>query len=116
MDEVATDFATVMNILKFGPAADPANPDEDPKVTLANHAFAVENRSFDDPLVAPFVPQVIAGLVGFDIGLRTYEPANLAIELVVEVLDKDSGKVLARDDDAEPIPIPTQYITVGSGG
>jgi hypothetical protein len=116
MDEVAIDLATVMNILKFGPQPDPANPDEDPTVTLANHAFAVENRSFNDPLVAPFVPQVIAGLVGFDIGLRTYEPANLALELVVEILDKDSGKVLARDDDADPLPIPTQYITVGYGG
>lgn len=116
MDEVAIDLATVMNILQNGPQPDPANPDEDPTVTLANHAFAVENRSFNDPLVAPFVPQVIAGLVGFDIGLRTYEPANLAIELVVEVLDKDSGKVLARDDDSEPVPIPAAYITVGYGG
>jgi hypothetical protein len=116
MDEVATDLATVMAILKFGPQPDPANPDEDPTVTLANHAFAVENRSFDDPLVQQFVPQTIAGLVGFDIGLRTYEPANLAIELVVEVVDKDSGKVLARDDDRTPLPIPGDYITVGYGG
>jgi hypothetical protein len=116
MDEVATDLATVMAILKFGPQPDPANPDEDPTVTLANHAFAVENRSYDDPLVQQYVPQTIAGLVGFDIGLRTYEPANLAIELVVEVLDKDSGKVLARDDDRTPLPIPAAYITVGYGG
>lgn len=116
MDEVATDLATVMSILKFAPPPDPANPDGNPQVTLANHAFAVENRSFNDPLVAAYIPAVVAGLVGFDIGLRTHQPANLAIEIVVELLDKDSGKVLERDSEADPFPIPGAYITVGYGG
>jgi hypothetical protein len=102
--------------LKVGPTADPANPEDNPQVTLANHAFAIENRSFEDPLIAPFIPKIIAGLVGFDIGLRTFEPANLAIEIVVELLDKDSEKVLLRDDTREPLPIPGNYVTVGYGG
>lgn len=116
MNELAIDLATVMNIIENGPTADPANPEEDPSVMYANHAFAVENRSFSDPLVQPYIPGVIAGLTGFDIGLRTYEPANLAIELVVEVLDKDSGKVVERDSDREILDPPDEYITVGFGG
>jgi len=116
MEEVVIDLATVMNIIENGPAGDPADPDSDPKVTLANHAFNIKNRSYDDPLVAPYIPGTIAGLTGFDIGLRTYAPANLAIEIVVEVVDKDSGKVVDRDSDREILRVPNDYITVGYGG
>jgi hypothetical protein len=116
MDELAIDLATVMSILDSGPAPDPDNPDQDPRVMLVNHAFAVENRSFHDPLIAPYIPDLIAGLIGFDLGLRSYAPANLAIEIVVELLDRGSGKVLSRDDEGETLPVPTAFITAGYGG
>jgi hypothetical protein len=116
MRELAIDLATVMNIIENGPAPDPEDADQDPRVLLVNHAFAVENRSYDDPLIAAYIPGVIAGLIGFDLGLRTYAPANLAIEIVVELLDRDSGKVLDRHSDGERMPVPSRYITAGYGG
>jgi hypothetical protein len=119
MDELAIDFATVMNIIALAPPPDPmADADANPAVALVNHAFAVENKSYNDPYVAAYIPAVIAGLTGIDLGLRTYEPANIAVEIVVEVVGKgeNSDKVIPREDDGDttPLPEPTQFITVGT--
>jgi hypothetical protein len=114
--ELAIDLATVMNILQNGPAPDPENPDQDPRVLLVNHTFHIQNRSFDDPLIAAYIPAVIAGLIGFDLGLRSYAPANVALEIVVELLDRKSGKVLDRHSGGDPIPVPAQSITAGYAG
>jgi hypothetical protein len=114
MDEMAIDFATVMNIIEnLQPPADLG--ETDPRVTYANHAFSRQNRSYNSPLVAPYRPQVIPGLVGFDFGLRTEEPANIALEVLVEVVDVD-GKKLMQDSEDPALPIPQEQITVGSAG
>lgn len=64
---------------------------------LVNHAFETQNRSSDgDVLARPYIPGTIAGLVGFDLGLRTLEPANVAIEIVLELVDVNGDK-LDRD-------------------
>jgi hypothetical protein len=51
--------------------------------------------------------------------LRTYEPANVALEVVVEVVDLgDSSPVASEDDEKEQHAMlwtPDTYITVGSG-
>jgi hypothetical protein len=110
MDEVARDFATVMNMLKFPPTAglggQPLEEGENPLPNYVNHAFHFENRSESDPLVAEWVPGVVAGLTGVEIGLRTSDsgetpgpdedtPAapKLALEVVVEITDLGTGKV-----------------------
>jgi hypothetical protein len=113
MKELAIDFATVMNILANPP---PAEGEEDPTVGYVNHAFAWEQRSHRDLLSRPFIPGVIAGLTGIDIGLRTLEPANIALEVVVEVVDKSNGKVLEKGSGATPMPAPTNIVTVGDQG
>jgi hypothetical protein len=62
---------------------------------MVNHAFALQNRSGDgDKLVGHYIPSEIAGLIGFDLGLRTYAPANVAIEVVVEVTDVLGNRVM----------------------
>ena len=38
--------------------------------TLVNHTFEIHNRYPDDRLTRPYVPAVIDGLTGFDLGLR----------------------------------------------
>lgn len=119
MDELAIDFATVMNIIATAPPPDPmADAEENPAVTFVNHAFAIENRSYNDPFIAAYIPQVIAGLTGIDLGLRTYEPANIAVEILIEVVGKgeDSDKVIPREDDGDttPLPVPATFITVGT--
>jgi hypothetical protein len=97
MDEAATDLATTQNILKNmpPPAADMAASDYGGGVNgMINHAFEIHNRSSDnDKLVAYYIPPTVAGLVGFDIGLRTYDKANVAIEIVVEVVDVPGNRV-----------------------
>ncbi len=117
--EMATDFATVMYLIAHPPEGIDGFDDADPLASLANHAFHVLNRSEDDPLIAPYIPAVIPGITGFDVGLRTYEPANVALEVVVEVVDLGgSSPVASEDDEKEQHPmlwIPDTYITVGSG-
>jgi hypothetical protein len=112
MNELAIDLATAMNMI-----ANP--PGEEARYGVAglvNHAFAREQRSNRDALSRPYIPGVIPGLTGIDIGLRTFEPANIALEVVVEVIDKDSGKVLEEDSDAEALPEPSVEISVASEG
>lgn len=113
--ELSIDLATAMNILATAPPPDPTLEAEDnPTVGNINHAFAVQNRSDKDLLIKHLIPQTIAGLTGFDVGLRTYEEANVAIEILVEVVDKGSGKVVQRDEDDPVLPEPTLFITAGN--
>jgi hypothetical protein len=106
MDELAVDFATVFKILND---AVPAGEDEeDPRATLINHAFNVRDRSHRSPLLDPYRPSVVPGLVGFDFGLRTSEPANVALEIVVEL--RDEGDRVARSGESVPLLEPPAAI------
>ena len=112
MHEMAIDFATAMNIIANPPAADDETLPYG-AATLVNHAFDIHNSSENDPLVDYYIPDVIAGLTGFDVGLRTYEPANLALEIVIEVVDEDSQRVV-EDGSSDPVlETPTTEFTVG---
>jgi hypothetical protein len=117
LTEVAVDFATVMGLIEDPPAVmgDPEDM-EDPTVTYANHAFHWQNRSYNDLLVKSWVPKVVAGLTGLDLGFRTYEPANVAIEVAVEVVDKSErqDRVRQEGDEDKPLLRPSdKVITVG---
>lgn len=116
MKELAIDFATARNIILTAPPPDPSlDADENPSVGLVNHAFAVENRSYNDVVIQQYIPGTVAGLTGFDLGLRTYEEANVAIEILVEIVDTGNGKVVPRDSDVAVLPEPTEYITIANG-
>ena len=61
---------------------------------MINHAFEIHNRSTDsDRLIQSYVPPTVAGLVGFDLGLRIYDKGNVAIEIHVEVVDVPGNRV-----------------------
>jgi hypothetical protein len=90
------------------------DPEYDPTATYANHAFHPENRSHNDPLVKYYLPTLVPGLTGIDLGLRTHEAANVAVEIGIEIVDKGNQKVL--DKDLTPWPEPDEFITVGTGG
>jgi len=117
LTEVATDFATVMDLIKNPPMLmDAGDGDmmEDPTVIYTNHAFHWQNRSYNDPLVKPWVPSTIAGLTGLDLGFRIYEPGNVAIEVEVEVVDKNGKRLPQSGDGDKPLLKPTENIvTVG---
>lgn len=96
MVEMATDLATAMKIQKTPPAQDSqfAGP------ILYNRAFNQQNRSSQyDVVLAPYIPPVVAGITGFDLGMRTYEPARVAVEIVIDIDDVAGNKVVKPDDE-----------------
>lgn len=116
MDEVARDFATVMNLIKFPPTTGIGGQELEegasPVPNYANHAFHFENRSERDPLVAQWIPRTVAGLTGVEIGIRTGDEGEtpgmdpemptapkLALEVVVEITDRGIGKVRREGAD-----------------
>lgn len=130
MDEVARDFATVMNMIKFPPTTGIGGYEleegESPLPMYVNHAFHFENRSENDPLVAKWVPGVVAGLTGVDIGLRTSDRGEqpgadpdtpvapkIALEVVVEITDLGTGKVRREGADDLLLESNETIITVG---
>jgi hypothetical protein len=101
--ELATDLGTAMTLDQRPPAADGefAGP------ALYNRAFNIQNRSSRfDPLLAPYIPSVVAGIVGFDLGLRTNEPAKIAVEVVLDVEDQSDDRVLPAGDDTRRVGRP----------
>ncbi|MFZ5890906.1 MAG: hypothetical protein ACOY0T_07640 [Myxococcota bacterium] len=112
LDEMARDFATAL-ALRADP---PTNPDsmEDPTLRYVNHAFAFQNHSDRDPLVQKWVPAVVPALTGFDIALRTFEPAKVAIEVVAEVVDNGDGRVKTEGKGGALLEAPTEVVTFGS--
>ena len=96
MVEMATDLATAMKLAKIPPADDSqfAGP------ALYNRAFNQQNRStLFDPVLAPYIPPVVANLVGFDLGLRSYNEApKVAVEIVLDVEDDQGDRVIPDGD------------------
>ena len=139
LHEMAVDFATVQNLILNPPTSLPGgfeskdNDMDDPLPVYANHAFNVQNHSWDDPLSAPYIPSVIAGLTGIDFGFRTADtvtcPAGVtgmtvggmdnrcadtvALEISVEIVDTGKDRV-QQPGDTQPLLAPTQtVVTVG---
>jgi len=94
--ELARDLGTVMSI-----ATAPPDPEGDfGGAVLFNRAMNGQNRdAATDPLLSRYLPPVAAGVIGVDLSLRTMEPANLAIEALVDVQDEGdkSGESLVFD-------------------
>lgn len=109
MRELAIDFATVINIIQNPP---PEDDESYGAATLVNHAFDIHNSSENDPLVRRYIPDVIAGLTGFDFGLRTFEPVNVALEIVVEVVDTGDERVLEEGSSKTPLEMPELQYTI----
>jgi hypothetical protein len=115
MVELATDLATAETIQSRPPPADSdfGGPG------LYNRAFNLQNRSSQpDPVLAPYMPPVVPGLTGFDLGLRTYEPARVAVELVIDVEDLDGNRVIKAEDrgNIKPMGPPGTILTPPAGG
>ncbi len=119
MDELAIDFATVQAMIKNPPPLPNGaqqDPDmmTDPLPVYANHAFNFQNRSYDDVLVAPYIPRVIAGLTGIDFGFRTGEKATVALEIAIEIVDSGKGRVATKGETKPMLKATSEVVTVGS--
>ncbi len=96
--ELAIDLATVQNVQATAAADTNQNG-------LFNRAFNIQNRSIEpDAVLSRYVPSVIPGVVGFDIGIRTFARANVAIEVIVDTIDTTSDRVAREDDPLLPRP------------
>lgn len=114
MDELARDFATVFKVLKdAAPTQNADGTEDDPRPTLVNNAFNVRDRNYNSPLLAPYRPLVVPGLVGFDYGVRTNQPANVALEIVVELRDREN-RVARGGQTTGLLEAPTNVITDGA--
>jgi len=116
LHELALDFATVMNLIAYPPSEGlcATTEETDGLSACVNHTF--QNHSQTDYLVMPYFPGVVAGLTGVDIGLRTREPATLAIEVVVELVDRSENRVREDGADDDLLPPPDNVVTVGTSG
>jgi hypothetical protein len=104
--EMEVDLATAEAIMANIPPVDPMGPSAN---ALMNHAMNLQNRStVPDPLIQKWIPTPgIPGLTGFDLGIRTTEPANIAVEVTVDITDLNGNRVIAQGDTTDkPIGIP----------
>jgi hypothetical protein len=116
LTELAVDLATVENILKTPPSDPQANVSG-----IINRVFNIQNRSnVYDPIVSPYIPSVIAGITGFDLGLRVVSgqgdpgkpTVGIAVEVTVDLTDLNGNRVLATGAPADQqIEMPDQAIS-----
>jgi hypothetical protein len=114
MHEIAVKLASVENVISQADAIDTAAMNGGGATTneLVNHIFNPQNRSNTaDPLYSPWIPPVIAGVTGFDLGLRTMEPANVAIEITMDVVDMNGNRFVFQDSTDKEIGIPSKVLS-----
>ncbi len=112
MHDLAIKLATVENIILQTPAMpNPMDPKSNP-TSLINRVFNIQNRTnTGDPLFTPYIPKVIAGLVGFDLGLRSYAAANMAVEITVDVTDVKGNRIVQPGASDPILTPPTTVLT-----
>lgn len=111
--ELAVDLATCYNINANPPMGMNGMPDTTNGNALFNHVMSIQNRSNGyDPLIAPYIPKVIPGMIGFDLGLRTEEQANIAVEVQVDVTDLSDAqnRVIQPGSSDAPMAMPTTLL------
>jgi len=119
MNEMAIDFATVQAMIENPPPL-PNGVQSDPEMMAdplpiyANHAFNLINHSYNDVLIKPYIPAVIAGLTGIDFGFRTTEKATIALEIQIEVVDLGQHRVQEAGSGEKLLEKTTAVVTVGS--
>jgi hypothetical protein len=116
--EIAIKLASVMNLLASPQAqASSTNNNAFDATGIANNIFNPQNRSnSNDPLYTPWIPPVIAGMTGFDLGLRfqcddTCTPPNMAIEVTMDVVDLQGNRFVAQDTNDPQMGMPQKTLS-----
>ncbi|HEX7665154.1 MAG TPA: hypothetical protein VF407_11600, partial [Polyangiaceae bacterium] len=107
--EMAVDLATAERIQ----AGLPPLGDDVSANALMNHAMNLQNRSTQpDPLIQSWIPTSnIPGLTGFDLGIRTTEQANVAVEITVDITDLQGNRVIPQGEQMASIGKPPAELT-----
>ena len=116
MHEIAIKLASVQNLLASPQAQAAAAAAADPNAAMqntfnatgiANNIMNPQNRSNGgDPLYTPWIPPIIAGLTGFDLGIRTMEAANVAVEITIDVQDVNGNRFVPVDSTQPQLGVP----------
>ncbi len=116
--EIATKLASVQNLLASSQAMQVADAGAGASDTfdargLANHIFNPQNRSNEpDPYYQPWIPSVIAGVTGFDLGLRTYDAAaNVAVEITIDLVDHGGNRLVPADSNDPQLGPPPKSLS-----
>jgi len=102
--EIAIKLAAVEKLLASPQAQGQGTGTGYDATQIANNIFNPQNRSNSVPsdlLYTPWIPPVVAGVTGFDLGLRTTEPANVAVEIVIDVQDLRGNRFVPQDKKAD---------------
>lgn len=109
MVELAVDLTTAMRIQTTPPNDESAFAG----AGLYNRAFNIQNRSSEpDPVLAPYMPLgPVAAIIGFDLGLRTYAQAKIAVEVVIDIEDLEGNRLLEEGGDDRRLGPPGETLT-----
>ena len=90
---------------------------------VCNNIFDYQNRSNSvppDPFFTPWIPPVIAGLTGFDLGLRMEVDedddsgggaGNVALEITMDVQDLNGNRMVPQDSSDAKIGVPSKILS-----
>jgi hypothetical protein len=129
IQEIATKLAAVETFLASpqGSATQSATADTsdnslDP-TQVCNNIFDYQNRSNSsppDPIYTPWIPPVIAGLTGFDLGIRMESDddddtgggaGNIAVEITMDVQDLSGERFVPQNTTDPEIGMPSQTLS-----
>ncbi len=96
--------------------------------TVCNNIFDYQNRSNSvppDPFFTPWIPPVVAGLTGFDLGVRTEldadsdnttegdagAAANVAVEITMDVIDLNGDKFVPQGSSDPTMGPPSKTLS-----
>ncbi len=109
MSDLATKLAIAMAIMKA--PVDPMAMYS--QATLLNHDFDIHYRTNQpDPLLTSYIPSVIAGLTGFNLGIESYDQMNVTIEITMQIVDNSDGKLIPPGESGTPMGPPATLLKV----
>jgi hypothetical protein len=131
MQEIAIKLASVENYLASSTAmqaeADAGGDNSLDPTEVCDNIFNPQNRSnSNDPVYTPWVPPVIAGLTGFNIGLRVENEADsdsttsfdggsaaptLALEITVDIQDLNGNRIVTEGSSTPLIGVPPTILS-----
>jgi hypothetical protein len=129
IQEIATKLAAVETFLASpqgsptqSATADTSDNSLDP-TQVCNNIFDYQNRSNSsppDPIYTPWIPPVIAGLTGFDLGIRMESDddddtgggaGNIAVEITMDVQDLNGDRFVPQDTTDPQIGMPSKILS-----
>jgi hypothetical protein len=124
MQEIATKLASVEKFLaspQGKPSTDPTMDNSLDPTQVCNNIFDYQNRSNSSPpdlYYTPWIPPVVAGLTGFDLGLRMESDedsgggaGNVAVEITMDVQDLNGDRFVPQDTTDAEIGMPSKTLS-----